>query len=124
MPEPIIIAFHENGNIEYTRNSHFSPFSGKGEMQRVTDIKKSPYYEEYHIKWMLGPFAGADHSWNIVRSYFNPDERRAAGIEFSPENDRPWGVLKFRTYEDAVKHEIIMLNKMRQCGVTFYEKAV
>lgn len=127
MTQPIVIAFHADGTIEYTRNPHFTPFGGQGIMERVSDIHKSPYGPYYYILWMLGPWKGCIHTRTIARNYFNPDdlkelESRGECPKFSPEHMRPEEPMSFDSYEAAVKHEIVMLNAMRHAGVKFHEQ--
>lgn len=127
MTSPIVLAFDTEGTVEYTRNASFVPYEGRGEMQRVTDIKKEPYGQRFYIHWMLGPWAGVDHTRTIARSYFNPDELLELTYQglcptFSPEYQFADAPMLFDSYEGAVKHEIVMLNAMRKAGVSFYDK--
>lgn len=124
MSNPIVLSFHPDGEIEYTRNSDFTPFDGRGDMRRVTDIRKEPYGAKYFIHWMLGPWTGCDHTRLIARNYFNPDdlielERQGLCPKFSPEHMRSDERMLFDTYELAVAHEVAMLNEMRRRGVRF-----
>lgn len=118
MPSKIAIAFHADGTIEYTRTKALTLFGGSGTMQRVTDIKKVPTASLYYIYWMLGPHTG--HSANLEqhKKYIGQ-----AKPEVCVKIDDNTGTFYFNSYEDAVSHEIEMLNAMRKAGVRFYEQA-
>lgn len=111
MTQPIVLAFDADGNVEYTRNSTFTPFDGRGDMQRVTDIRKRPDAPLYFIHWMLGPFAGQNHTYQMSHDYGLP-----LGYD-GGDNSR---IAMFVSYEAAVAHEIKMLNAMRRAGVLFH----
>lgn len=109
MTNPIVLSFHPDGEIEYTRNSQFTPFEGRGEMQRVTDIRKEPDGNQFYIHWMLGPCAGVDHTYGMSIA--------VGVISTCPAVEL---VMKFPTYEDAVNHEVAVLNAMRRKGIRFH----
>jgi hypothetical protein len=124
MTNPIVLAFHPDGEIEYTRNKEFMPFDGMGVMQRVTEITKDPYANHYYIRWMRGPWMDCFHTRLIARHYFTPEELHDLEAEgkcpkFSPEHMRAYDPMRFESYEDAVLHEVACLNQMRRMGVSF-----
>lgn len=111
-----VLNFRPNGDVEFTRNKALSElFGGAGAMRRVTDIQKSENGNFYHIRWMLGPFAGCDHTYGMAMDY---------GVYKYPPTPpkttppREW-VMTFPTYEGAVDHEVRMLNAMRKRGIGF-----
>lgn len=114
MSNPIVLAFDTEGTIEYTRNSQFTPWEGRGEMVRVTDIRKKPDANEFYIHWMQGPYAGVDHTYGMSA---------AAGVIIDSAvmltKDE---VMTFPTYEAAVDHEVAVLNAYRRQGVSFNDK--
>lgn len=112
MTNPVVLSFDADGNVEYTRNTMFQPFDGRGEMQRVTDIKKRKDCNLYFIHWMLGPFAGQDHTYLMDHEY---------GVHSGPPViiTSLTVVVLFDSYEAAVTHEVKMLNAMRKAGVLF-----
>lgn len=110
MTHPIVLSFSPTGNVEYTRNTAFQPFDGRGDMQRVTDIQKLSEQNLYYIHWMLGPLAGQNHTYGMSHEY---------GLPLGYEGGDPEHTALFLSYEAAVAHEIKMLNAMRKAGVTF-----
>lgn len=120
-----VVSFHPDGTVEYTRSNLLTLFGGLGEMQRVTEIEKLPHANKFTIRWLRGPFAGAVHTRTIARNYLIPEELDIAGCpRFSPEYMRADDPMEFDTYNDAVFHEIAMLNVMRKAGVKFGEQTV
>lgn len=103
-----IVSFFPDGSIEHTRSSDMDRvFGHSGEMRRVTDIGRRD--EGYYINWLLGPFAGREHTWGMAVSY---------GV-VSTAIEPVECTMHFRTYEQAVTHEVKMLNVMRCQGVRF-----
>jgi hypothetical protein len=119
----IIMVFHNDGTVEFTRNPKLYPFfDGRGDMQRISEIRKEEYGPKYYIEWLRGKWAGAKHTRTIARNYFTPDTILNSHAEkFSPEHMLPGNPMLFDTYEDAVLHEVAMLNAMRLAGDTFVE---
>lgn len=117
MSQPIVLAFDTEGTVEYTRNSQFTPWEGRGEMVRVTDIRKKPDANEFYIHWMQGPCAGIDHTLGMsakIGVFGNCMVTSDAALN---------EVLTFPTYEAAVAHEVEVLNIMRRMGVSFHDTA-
>jgi hypothetical protein len=114
MAKPITLSFHDNGVVEWTRTPHFTPFNGEGEMQRVTDIGKKPDEAKYFITWKLGIFAGHEHCYGMAARFDNGSD---VGYSLSGNHD---DTVLFNSYEEAVSHEIDMLNAMRKAGETFH----
>ena len=112
MSQPIVLAFDTEGTVEYTRNSQFTPWEGRGEMVRVTDIRKKPDANEFYIHWMQGPCAGVDHTYGMSIA--------AGVISTCPAVEL---VMTFPTYEAAVAHEVEVLNAYRRQGVSFHDTA-
>jgi hypothetical protein len=123
MTQPIVVAVHDDGTVEYTRNSALNDFfGGRGDMVRVTDIQKEQLGPLYYIKWLLGPFAGKDHVRAYARQYLTPDEileTLPVKMPYDACNDQDWRRLTFPAYEAAVAHEVQVLNAMRRKGVRF-----
>lgn len=116
MTQPIILAFHPDGDVEFTRTSKFTPFEGRGDMERVTDIRKFSESNLYYIDWLLGPYKGMAHTVSMAKNYNVPVPSR-------PDGDNAISaIITFGTYEGAVQHEIQVLNAMRKAGVKFYEQ--
>lgn len=113
MVQPIVLSFSPTGNVEYTRNTAFQPFDGRGDMQRVTDIQKRPDAPLYFIHWMLGPNAGRDHTYGMSTAY--------GVLSTCPAVEQ---VMLFNSYEEAVAHEVTVLNAMRKAGVSFHVEKV
>jgi len=95
-------------------------FGDGGDMVRVSDIKKVSGQPYYYIYWVKGPFAGQNHTWNLARSCTanTPNlklPRIPTGLAALDD------LVLFNSYEDAVTHEIAMLNAMRLKGVSFRE---
>lgn len=109
---PLVFAFHPDGEIEYTRNSTFSPFDGRGEMERVTDIRKSPSGNEFYIHWMRGPNKGRDHTYGMSIAY--------GAVTTCPAVEL---IMTFPSYELAVAHEVTVLNAMRRKGISFNDSS-
>ena len=107
-----IISVSPDGILEYTRHPELTEFfNGDGKMERITDIRKKSKGNQYYIHWLKGPFAGKNHTYGMSKVY---------GLA---EDLQPWledVLLTFYTYEQAVQHEIAMLNAMRLTGVSFY----
>lgn len=122
MPKKHVLAFHPDGEIEFTRNTHLSEVLaplGYASMERVSDIRQKAYTNKFYIQWLLGKWAGSPHTRNLCRNYFNPDNIPDSAPHFAPEYMNPLDPMLFATYEDAVAHEIDMLNAMRLKGETF-----
>lgn len=119
-----VIAVHADGQLEFTRNKELTGmFGGEGLMERVTDIQKLPTSNEYFIRWVLGPWKGRAHTYTMLRNYFNPDEcvddlgiRNPGSMGDQCAVQTP---LLFNSYEEAVTHEIAVLDRMRKMGVRF-----
>ena len=104
--EPLIMVFTPEGTVEFTRSPKlYEFFEGDGDMERVSEIHKSG--PRYYIRWLMGPFAGQDHTFRMAKRY-RLSERVAVDM-----------AMLFSTYEAAVEHEVKMLNAMRREGVTF-----
>lgn len=109
---PIVLSFHPDGQVEYTRNSKFQPWDGRGKMQRVTDIRKLPDGKLFYIHWMQGLYAGRNHTYGMSIA--------ANVISTCPSTE---AVIYFSSYEAAVEHEVEVLNAMRRQGVKFNDAA-
>lgn len=111
MSNTLVISVDANGQTEFTRNPTLeNMFDGRGDMRRVTEIKKHGP-ADYRIHWLLGPYTGRIHTWGIADIY---------GITIS--NSLPEKEMSFRSYEIAVKHEVMVLNAMRKAGIRFSEE--
>ena len=115
----IAIAFDPDGSVEFTRNKNLDQFfGGAGDMKRVTDIQKLRTEPLFFIKWLMGPFAGANgtgvHKLEHHDAVFGKEYNELFGFACNRT-----GTVFFRTYEAAVTYEIACLNKMRENGVTF-----
>ena len=120
MTNPIVIAFYEDGQIEYTRNSQFMPWGGRGEMVRVTDIRKQPSGSRFFIQWLIGPHAGEPHRYETSMQYGVDFEM--PNFAFTPSN-LARATMYFDSYEAAVAHEVAVLNAMRREGIKFHASA-
>lgn len=118
MAQLMVIAFHDDGSIEYTRTKDLTLFGGSGTMQRVTDIQKAPAAPIYYIRWMLGPYADSLHTHDMAIEYLGLDELATLQAPRISHSE----AMEFPSYEAAVQHEITMLNAMRKAGVRFSEQ--
>lgn len=118
MTNPLVFAFHPDGHIEYTRTSRITLFGGRGSMERVTDIYKFRETSLYYICWLLGPYKRMAHTVSMAESYSVPVPPRPATDQIES------AVITFETYEEAVQHELQMLNAMRRAGVMFDEQEI
>jgi hypothetical protein len=106
-----VVSFFPDGSVEHTRSADMDAVFGTGgEMKRVTDIGRRE--EGYFINWLLGPFAGREHTWGMSIGY------GIVSYALHPVEC----TMYFPTYEAAVLHEVKMLNAMRCQGVRFNGK--
>lgn len=111
MSYELAISVDPNGTVEFTRNEILEEmFDGCGEMQRVTEIFKTAPHT-YHIKWLMGPYAGQVHTFGMSAAY-GRDLCTPAGALDKVE-------VPFSSYDYAVAHEVGILSAMRKAGVRF-----
>ena len=120
MPKTHTVNVFPDGSTEFTRSPVMSKvFGDGGDMVRVSDIRKINGQPYYYIHWLKGPFAGLAHTWNALRACTtNTPNLRLLGVPTGASLD---DIVLFSSYEDAVDHEIAMLNAMRVKGVSFRE---
>lgn len=108
--ETIVMVFTADGTVEFTRSPKlYEFFDGRGEMERISDIQKDLQHNGYYIRWLKGPNADRNHTYGMSIAL-----GLLGAVYHSVES-----VIMFDTYEEAVEHEVRVLNAMRKQGVLF-----
>lgn len=106
-----VLNFLPDGTVQMTRTPD-PLLEGHIKMERVSDIKFSEHFQKHYIVWLMEPFKDKRHDFFMAEDYLGGEA--IEDIEFDED-----GLLLFNTYEDAVAHEVTMLNAMREAGIIF-----
>lgn len=111
----MVISISQEGKVEHILKDSFfdTRFLGKRKVERLSEVRFSPEFQQFYIHWLTGPFAGEDHT-----TY---QETIMEGIEIDEDEWKPEDgeLYLFDTYEEAVQREIELVNQMRLQGESF-----